>query len=152
MFHLLWEVSLHPALSWPCRACGTLPELPLPTVLFQCSPLILHSPTQRRGQPADSLFLALFVFTLCNYLVIHRIIPHCQRHVSLATDSLFHEKIWRYFNFAVMQGNGSKIVSDLLQSVQETGRVPEIIQCWKLHSTGHIKTTAQELWSEYSCF
>lgn len=92
MFHLLWEVSLHSALSWPCRACGALPEPSLPTVLFQCSPLILHSPTQRREQPADSLSLALSVFTLCNYLVIHRIIPHCQRHVSLATDSLFREK------------------------------------------------------------
>lgn len=68
MFHLLWEVSLHPVLSWPCRARGALPELSLATVLLQWWALTLHSPTQRRGQPADPLFLALSVLTLWNYL------------------------------------------------------------------------------------
>lgn len=52
------------------------------------------------------------------------------------------KKIQRNFSFVVMQSNDSKIESDLLQSAQETGRVSEIIQCWKLHSTGQIKTGA----------
>lgn len=52
------------------------------------------------------------------------------------------KKITRGSSFAVMKSNDGKIVSDLLQSAQETGRVPEITQCWKLHSTGQIKTTA----------
>lgn len=42
--------------------------------------------TQSRVQLASCLYLALSLFTLSSSLIIHRIIPRCQRHVFPATD------------------------------------------------------------------
>jgi len=62
----------------------------------------------------------------------------------LPNSNFSMKKVTRDFSFAVMESNDSIIVSNLLPSAQQTGRLAEIIQCCEQITAFHrqIKTTA----------